>query len=367
LKAEDNQNSYTTQYNIDIGQLGIAVLTENPSSFGVDAARREAFTVSFSGLKAEMEVIPVKGRRMDRRIDFKIADALVGLQHQERDVVLVNLSQPFLKLSSKQSDISMLDVHVSPIDLEFGELEVSVTDVTMAQARLLAHNLAPNAAGLTFAEIHTRATTPYHTLRKEPPPASSKLVVSNLNVGVLTLSAWCRIHLPDAHYIPKSLRENIQMVNFLNPRLDVKGAQVKVPRQQLFNADAPAEGSFSAILSRVSDHYLPHVKASWRSLLQNSNIVMGGILARHSWAPRERREVDVQRPICHFSTSGELFATPPQVPSQPTSIVGPTPSRDPLTSFFRRSFTTLSNDWSSPSSMLGLDNRPRRQGPSFSM
>lgn len=37
-----------------------------------------------------------------------------------------------------------------------------------------------------------------------------------------------RLHLPDAHYLPKSLRDTIQVVSLGATRLDIKGAQVRV-------------------------------------------------------------------------------------------------------------------------------------------
>lgn len=366
MKADDDTNSYRSTANLDIGRLRIAVLTENTSGFGMDMARREAFTVSLAGVKAEMQNLP--NRR--RFIDFKITDALAVLQQQqdqEQDVVVVNTTRPFLHAWSQRDDVSMLDVHLRSVKLNFGELEVSVTDALISQARLLAHNLAPAAAGLTLPEIQMRATTPYNSLRLEPPPASSKYVLSNLEVGVLTLSAWCRIHLPDAHYIPRTLRDTIQMVNFFNNRLDVKGAQVKLPQQTLFTPNAPAEGGPSAVLSRVWDNYLPHVKASWRSLLQHSNIVLGGALSSNFWAPRKRIEHAQHPPVCRIGPSGELTVLP-----QSASVASEQERRGSTASGARGSTSSFSSLTDSLWSMTGSASRRgsgdlRRPGPGWSM
>ena len=81
MQADDDTNSYKTTANLDLSSLKVAVLTENMSSFGMDAARREAFTVALAGVKAEMQQMP--NRR--RNVNFQIADAQVVLQ--DHDVV----------------------------------------------------------------------------------------------------------------------------------------------------------------------------------------------------------------------------------------------------------------------------------------
>eukprot|EP00439_Symbiodinium_sp_Y106_P074021 s153_g14.t1 len=86
------------------------------------------------------------------------------------------------------------------------------------------------------------------------------------------------LHLPDAHYLPKSLRDTIQ---------------VKLPRQVLFSEKNPAEGNFGMAASKV--------KACWRSLLQHSNM--------HTWNPRQRREWRLSPPFCRIGRSGELRLT----------------------------------------------------------
>jgi len=233
--------------------------------------------------------------------------------------VLTNVTQPFLETRSVRDDVTMLDVHMRSADLVFGELELNLTDGAIAQAQLLARNLARDSEGLNFDQISSRLGVPYHDLRSDPPPASSKLVLGNLKMGTLALNVWCRIHLPDAHYIPKALRDTIQMVSLGNTILDVKGAQVKFPQQIIFNR-APAEGSPNSVLIKVWEHYLPYVKASWKSLLTHSNLIFGGSF-RNILGNNNARRSEPSSPLCVVGRNGELTVLPMDkvVPTNTTS------------------------------------------------
>merc|ERR1711957_473930 len=105
-------------------------------------------------------------------------------------------------------------------------------------------------------------------------------------------------YLPDANYVPKTLRDTVQTLLGGTNRLEVKGAQVRVPSQRLFGDRMPAEGNLGAVFARVTEHYMPHVRASWRSLLQHSNIFLGGLLSRHAWNPRQRKSWTARLPLC---------------------------------------------------------------------
>jgi len=300
--------------------LSIALITEGPSLSATGAgmggapsalhsprtasaarSRYEVFTVSLAGVCVQVTQTP------DRRrgVDFQIRDIQLDMQHPVRDIVLKNITQPFLKTRTLRDDVRMLDMHFRHVELVLGELEVSVTGAAWEQVRLLRRSLAPGTGGLTFEEVLQRANVPYHQGPLEPPQASSKLVVSQLAVSHAKVDVWCRIYLPDAHYVPKTLRDTIQVVSGTN-RLEVKGAQVKLPQQTLFSERSPGEGSLAALLAKVSDHYLPHVKACWRSLLQHSNIFLGGLLSRHTWAPRRRCARAPGPPLCAVGPSGEV-------------------------------------------------------------
>merc|ERR1712194_437011 len=118
----------------------------------------------------------------DRRrdVDFTIRDMQLDMHHPKQDVVLKSIKAPFLQTRMQRDDVRMLDVHLRHVELVLGDLEVSVTGAAWEQARLLKRNLVPDAAGLAFAEVISRATVPYQLSRKEPPLASSKNVVSKL-------------------------------------------------------------------------------------------------------------------------------------------------------------------------------------------
>eukprot|EP00931_Biecheleriopsis_adriatica_P060678 TRINITY_DN36453_c0_g1_i1.p1 TRINITY_DN36453_c0_g1~~TRINITY_DN36453_c0_g1_i1.p1 ORF type:complete len:3105 (+),score=627.80 TRINITY_DN36453_c0_g1_i1:59-9373(+) len=314
---EETPNSRTFTGELRVDHLAVALLVEGPptslspsQSAGdrpvadlADARqRREAFTVNLAGVHANIAQMPDRCRD----VDFQIWDMQVDMQFPRRDVVLKSITQPFLRTHTRRDDVRMLDAHLREVKLAFGDLEVSVTSAFMEQARLLRRNLVQGAGGLTFEQVVAQAKGALHLSNPQPPPPSSKLLVSKLVVGDAKIDVWCRLHLPDAHYLPKSLRDTIQVVSFGATRLDVKGAQVKLPQQSLFSDREPLEGNFGVVLSRVSLHYLPHIKACWRSLLQHSNIFLGGLLSRHAWAPRQRRSWTAGPPISELGPAGEM-------------------------------------------------------------
>jgi len=273
--------------------------TSSPSqSSGAASAalcRSESFTVSLAGVLLQVTQQP--SRR--REVDFTLREVQVDLQRPVRDVVLKSMpGKPFLHTKTLRDDVCTLDVHLPKVDIELGELEVSVTGAVWEQLRLVRRNLAPGADGLAVGEVLSRARVPYHLSRPSPPQGQPKLVVSSLSIRHAKVDVWCNLYLPDAHYVPKTLRDTLQVVSLGHNRLDVKGAQVKVPEQTLFGPRAPCEGSLGAVVGHVSGHYLPHVKACWRSLLQHSNIFLGGLFSRHTWAPRQRRAGAPKRALC---------------------------------------------------------------------
>eukprot|EP00435_Cladocopium_sp_Y103_P063293 s524_g24.t2 len=246
-----------------------------------------------------------------RDVQFQIWDIQVDMQSPKRDVILKSTSQPALRTHTKRDDVRMLDVHLREVQLELGHLEVSVTGALMDQARLLRRNLTVGMGGLTFEQVLARAKGGIHLSNPQPPSASSKLVVNKLVVGDAKVDVWCQLHLPDAHYLPKSLRDTIQVVSLGATRLDIKGAQVRLSHQALFKS-RPAEGNTSIVFSKVWDHYLPLVKNCWRSLLQHSNIFLGGFLSRHTWNPRQRRDWPNADPLCQIGSHGELQLRTPE-------------------------------------------------------
>jgi len=314
--AEENERTINCGIRVEL--LSIALVTEGSAASSATATsggalvpataaggarlRNEAFTVTLADVRMSISQTP--DRR--RNVGFRIRDAQVDLQHPGQDVVLWNATQPFLEVHVSQDDVCMLDVHLRQVELKLGELEVSVTGAAWEQVRLLMRNFVPGATGLVFEEVLDRASVPYHLGPVQPPQASSKLVVSQLNIGHAKVHVWCRLYLPEAHYLPKTLRDTIQVVSLGTNRLEVKGASVKLPQQLLFSARTPMEGSLGAVLAHVSENYMPHVKACWRSLLQHSNIFLGGLLSRHTWAPRQRKAFKPVPPLCGVGPSGEI-------------------------------------------------------------
>eukprot|EP00929_Paragymnodinium_shiwhaense_P020475 TRINITY_DN13642_c0_g1_i2.p1 TRINITY_DN13642_c0_g1~~TRINITY_DN13642_c0_g1_i2.p1 ORF type:complete len:3217 (+),score=751.76 TRINITY_DN13642_c0_g1_i2:171-9821(+) len=305
------RSSVTMMFGVQ--NLKIALLTEGsvPSAIVSTeekerlAARRraEAFTISLSKLNVNVEQTQ-DGRR---EMEFSINSLQVDLQRPRPHVLFRNATQPFLKTKISQDDVAMLDVHVRMLNVVFGEMEVDFTNDAWEQMRILRRNLRPGIDGLMFDDVLMRGSMPYHLLNDlEPPAASPKIKLAKMQAGVVKLGVWCKIYLPEANYVPKSLRETIQMVNFATNTLNVKGANVEVPPLTLF-AHAPAEGSLGVIVGKVCGHYTPHIKACWRSLLQNSNVMFFGLFSRATWMPREREQTKPKPLVCAVGARGELL------------------------------------------------------------
>lgn len=320
VESEDATLLRTFTGELKIDTLRVGLVVEGPSAslspssvWGTAAAlasseprrRNEVFTINLRGVVVSVAQTPDRCRD----VDFQIWDIQVDMQHPRKDVVLKSTSQPALRTFSRRDDVLEMDVHLREVKLAFGHLEVSVMGALMDQVRLLRRNLTVGIGGLTFDQVLIRAKGALHLSNPQPPDASSKLVVNKLVVGDARVDVWCQLHLPDAHYLPKSLRDTIQVVSLGTTRLDIKGAQVKLPQQVLFSEKNPAEGNFGIVASKVWLQYLPLVKACWRSLLQHSNIFLGGLLSRHTWNPRQRREWRLSPPLCRIGPSGELRLT----------------------------------------------------------
>mmetsp|Transcript_22282 Transcript_22282/g.48725 ORF Transcript_22282/g.48725 Transcript_22282/m.48725 type:complete len:360 (-) Transcript_22282:466-1545(-) len=274
---------------------------------GGGGKQREVFTVLLTGLKLDS-----RQESGQRDIDFQINTLQVEMQGHEREMILKNTTEPFLSALIQRDTTSTLDVRLKQMVAGFGELEVCLNGEVLRQGLALRRSLMFGRGGLSMDEVKTRAELPYHRQLEQPFPASPKLVLNKLALGYAKIDVWCGLYLPDAHYMPKSMRDAIQVVT---NRLDIKGAQVKLPQQTLFSPQKPGEGSIGSVAVRVSDHYLPYVKASWRSLLQHSNLFLGGLLSRHTWAPRQRRPHQHLLPLTAIGSSGELLMPEPHRPN----------------------------------------------------
>lgn len=303
--SEVGFNTYTFEGELRVDCLLVALIaapaspTAGSRAAAATARCSEVFTASLEGISATVEQTPARRREAC----FQCRSAQLDMQQPCQDVIFKSTTRPFLKTKCLRDDVAMLDVHLRCIEVELGEMEVSFTDAAWERVRLLRRSFAPETGGVNIEDVVARAQSPYCL---EAPQASTRFIINRLDVHQAKVDVWCRIYLPDAHYVPKTLRDTLQVMSFGTNRLDVSGAQVRVPQQTLFSMSTPAEGSLNAIVARVSDHYLPHVKASWRSLLQHSNIFLGGLFSRHTWMPRKRRNWAPADPLCDVGPGGEL-------------------------------------------------------------
>ena len=84
-------------------------------------------------------------------------------------------------------------------------------------------------------------------------------------------------------------------VSSFSHTLEIGGARIKLPRQRFFSSARPFEGSLEALANILLEKYKPFISKSWRSILNNSNVVLGGFFSRYTWAPRQRT-VELPKP-----------------------------------------------------------------------
>jgi len=305
------ENRSTLKLSVQLPMLSVALLTEGllvtrgaRAKATATRPRAEVFTVNFSAMQLELVRTPERGRH----VEFTVQEMQVDMRHPYEEVILASTSRPFLTFALKQDDITMLDVHIRDAQVSVGQMEFCLTHEVWEQVASLAQELTPGAQGRAVDDVLIAAGMPFH-LCSGPPIPSSKLVVWSLHVGRTKANVWCTVYLPHAHYIPETLRRMIALVSFGTVILDVKGAEVKVPAEQVFSNSRPGEGTFGAVSSAALRHYLPHLKACWQSLLKDSNVFLAGLVSRHLWAPKRRIVSQVMPSVCVLGRDGELFVS----------------------------------------------------------
>jgi len=137
--------------------------------------------------------------------------------------------------------------------------------------------------GLCLFQIARWAGTPYHQTLEKPPAPSRKYVLKGFQCGDLKIGLWCKLSISS---LPSFAGAMLTLSSF-SATLDVDGARVKLERQSFFIGSKPFEGTLEALANLIVERYKPCIRHSWRSLINNSNAVLGGLFSRHAWNPRK--------------------------------------------------------------------------------
>lgn len=183
------------------------------------------------------------------------------------------------------------DVVIRSVDLQFfpGDegvaFEISASQALLAEAQRLAKEATPpQLEGPSLQDVVLRAGMPYHLSLSGPPAPARKYVFHKIDINEIKIAAWCSLNIGS---LPEVVAAMLT-ISSLSPTLEVDGARVKLPRQGFFQTGQPFEGSLDALATVLAGRYKPCLSQSWRSVLNNSNAVLGGLLTRYAWAPRKR-------------------------------------------------------------------------------
>ena len=246
----------------------------------------------------------------------------------DRSVILASLTQPQpWRLKIVRQQLSESDVILRSIALEFFPsrenegmvMESNVSEELMKEMKDFLREATPSQLeGLCLFELARWAGQPYHKTLSQPPAPARKYVLHDFQCGELKIGVWCKLSYSS---LPSFVGAMLTLSSF-SATLDVDGARVKLDRQRLFTRQAPFEGSLEALANLVVERYKPCVRHSWRSLINNSNAVLGGLFSRHLWNPRQAsKTVPMASVLCVRNGAVNLRAeASPQPRNEPLEV-----------------------------------------------
>ncbi|CAJ1427800.1 unnamed protein product, partial [Effrenium voratum] len=208
-------------------------------------------------------------------------------------VVLASLDQgqPW-RLRIQREKLNESDIILSSVSLQFFPspategvvLECSASEELIREIKAFVQEATPpQLEGQCLFHVARTAGLPYHSLVTSVPRPARKYVLRNFQCSELKIGLWCSL---TSASLPSYAVAMLTLSSFSHT-LDIDGARVKLAGQSFFHAQ-PFEGTMEALANVIVERYKPCVAASWRSVVNNSNVVLGGLFSRHLWAPRQR-------------------------------------------------------------------------------
>ncbi|CAE7707663.1 MRL1 [Symbiodinium pilosum] len=193
------------------------------------------------------------------------------------------------------SDVTMRSVCLEFFPAQHTEevvLECSVSEELWTELRdLVREATPPQLEGSSPFDVAQLAGQPYHATLKEHPQPARKYILHDVQCGDFKIGVWCKL---SSASLPSFYGAMLKVSSFSHT-LEIGGARIKLPRQRFFSSARPFEGSLEALANILLEKYKPFISKSWRSILNNSNVVLGGFFSRYTWAPRQRT-VELPKP-----------------------------------------------------------------------
>ena len=347
---------YPISIRVDIVQR-VAHITIAPVGFlvgGLDESNALAWTIESnvripaldigikgSGADSEVFACHLRGLNLQIRQTDELRDTTCELEalqvdyatvrrkkpRTDRSVILASLTQPQpWRLKIVRQQLSESDVILRSIALEFFPsrenegmvMESNISEELIKELKDFVREATPSQLeGLCLFEVARWAGQPYHKTLSLPPAAARKYVLHDFQCGELKIGVWCKLSYSS---LPSFVGAMLTLSSF-SATLDVDGARVKLDRQRLFTRQAPFEGSLEALANLVVERYKPCVRHSWRSLINNSNAVLGGLFSRHLWNPRQAsKTVPMASVLCVRNGAVNLRAEAPQPRNEPLEV-----------------------------------------------
>jgi len=276
-----------------VPHLSVALIAERP--------RGEAFGLTLTGF--EMRT---------RQTAAGLQDSQLCIQRFQVDaqrppmVVLASVESPVLRLDCAREDAAARDVILRRVAVQLARLEVTADDALLIEATALVNAMSNAASGgstsgvpghdapegsLGMRAAISRAGIPYNLTCGGPPPPSSKCILYDLSVSPVTLRIFCRL---SPRQLPDWLTALLTVMS-MSSTIEVDGANLKLPDQRFFSRHAPFEGSLGALAGLMLRHYMKLYPRALISLFNNSNLLLGGLLSRHRFFPKDRKVQQIAR------------------------------------------------------------------------
>ncbi|CAK0800930.1 unnamed protein product, partial [Prorocentrum cordatum] len=286
---------------VEVKSVGISLIGEKPHA--------EVFAADFRGLELKSDLTSTGRRAMK----FLVHRLYVDLMRPCPVVVLSSLDQgrtPFLQLDMILEDVFSRDMELTKVNLCLTPLEVTADDTLIKEARKYLEAAVPralrSAAGGGALERARCFLTPYNLSWRRAPLAPLGQFVSprTCKVSQIKLAVFAKLRLD---ILPDWVYTLAFALSGFKDHLEVDGASLKLPEQQLFGGLAPGgcgalaaspgpfEGNLSAVFEHVQRRYTRLYLKALLSLLNNSNLILGGLLSRHRWKPKNRQRENTFR------------------------------------------------------------------------
>ncbi|CAE8587856.1 unnamed protein product [Polarella glacialis] len=323
---QDGGENVTWALEIDLRMPSLAV-----SLVGEQPSRAEVFGIHLAGIAVACNQ-SADGRREtlcelgSLQVDFWLPEAggrssrSPKRSRRSAAVVLASLGSRVLRLRLLRENLASCDVVLRELSLDFlgseVNMELCVSEALLAAVRrLLQEATPPQLEGPCLQEALGCAGLPHHLVLVGPPLPARKYVLHAVEVSGLKLAVWCSLSVGS---LPQMVGALLSLSS-LSPTLEVDGARVKLPQQQFFQGRAPFEGTLEALSSIVMKRYSACISASWKSVLNNSNAILGGLLSRHAWAPRKRTVTEARASVLRLTDGVVDVSSPTSTPKKHSS------------------------------------------------